>query len=65
MKKNQKNYENLFINIMLVCILIFSVLGGHVFTEAMSATYVAIALSYKYSLRRERKDENSCCYCSL
>ena len=43
---------NTFLNIALFCVITFSFLGGHSFTEAISATYISILISYKYSFRR-------------
>lgn len=46
--------DDLFLNIILICIVSFSILGGHTFTEAIAATYSAILIGYKYSLRRNK-----------
>lgn len=61
--KNKQN--NFFINLCLVLILIFSILGGHVFTEAMSVTYVSIILSFKYSINQEEVYEECRNYSSM
>lgn len=50
MKTYNKMY-NTFLNIALFCAVSFSFLGGHTFTEAISATYIAILIAYKYSFK--------------
>ena len=51
-KKSNKD-KALFITLALICMVIFSTLGGHTFLEAIAATYSAILISYKYSIKNE------------
>lgn len=51
--------ENLFLNIALICMISYSILGGHTFTEAISATYSAILIGYKYSCYLDEGGKNA------
>lgn len=47
--KSKNRIENLFLNLALICMVSFGTLGGHTFLEAISATYSAILIGYKFS----------------
>ena len=46
--KNKSN--SIYLNLALICTLIYSVLGGHAMTEAISGTYCAILIAYKFTI---------------
>ncbi len=45
----KQKIDNLYLNLALICMISFSILGGHTFLEAIAATYSAILIGYKYS----------------
>lgn len=48
--KTKEKKDGLYLNLTLLLVVLYSALGGHAVTEAISGTYCAILIAYKFSL---------------
>ena len=49
--------KNFILNCLIICLLLYSILGGHGITEAISATYSSIVIATKYVVFAEENNE--------
>lgn len=55
--KTGNRQAGLYLNLATILIAAYSVLGGHVITEAFAGTYCAILLGYKFSFAKEQQEQ--------
>ena len=55
--KSGDRVTELYLNLAIILIGIYSILGGHVITEAFAGTYCAILFGYKFSFAKEWREQ--------
>lgn len=54
--KSGDRTTELYLNLAIILIGVYSILGGHVITEAFAGTYCAILFGYKFSFAKEQQE---------